>query len=101
MCSNSPFRGLGGKLPSTRQHIGQMQNFQSTVFVFCAAINMHEATHIGADDVFCAGGGGIGYFLIAHGDADGFEFHGKGSAETATGFYIIHFYYFQPFYFAE
>ena len=62
---------------------------------------MHQAGKIGRNNIFCAGGQGIFYFLIGHANGNGFKFYSKGSAKAATGFHIIHFYQFQSFHIGQ
>ena len=53
-------------LPPTRKHISNMHGFYRQVLVFYKTIKLHQATQVGGDDIFSAGGKGIGEFLIGH-----------------------------------
>ena len=61
------------------------------MIVLDASINMHQATHVGTNQVFGTGIFGMLGFLLAHGNADGFELYGKSTAKPTAGSSLIHF----------
>ena len=67
-----------------------MQHLQVYPFFLSHAINVHEAAHIGTNQILCMSSGCVGYFLIGHGAADGIKLHGKAAAEATAGLYIVH-----------
>ena len=77
-----------------------MKHLQVRLFVLNTTINVHKATHIRTNNVLRSGVGGIGYFLIAHGNAYRFKLYSKRATKAAAGFYIVHFPQFQTFYMA-
>ena len=64
-------------------------------------IQVHQAGPVGGNDIIGARFQGIVQFLIGHGDGNGLELYGKTAPEPATGFHIIHFQQFQPFYMGQ
>ena len=61
-------------------------------------IQVHEAGKIRGNHILRTCFQCMIYFLIRHGQGDGFKFYGKTSSKSTTGFHIFHFHQFKSFY---